>query len=93
MLEVSKTTQGHPVLAGLYRAHETNGIPLSMIVRRVIAEGAVPDWLAMVRECMDAGMGSERAFAKVKDAAQDGWPECAAQVCAMLDWCAENGRV
>jgi len=80
-------------LAGLYQAHETNDTMPGMVVQPIITGDAVPNWRVLVREYMASGMSAEGAFGKVKDAAQDGWPGCFAEVCAMLDWCADNGRV
>lgn len=72
MLEVSgKTTDGKFVVQGVYRLHETSGIPLDIILEAIRERGMMPDWEGFIAEAVAAGMSEHRALSKLEPAISD----------------------
>ena len=69
--QVGVTPEGRQVMGGVYAFYETHGLPLDDILAGLWDRGAVPDWLALVRDMVDAGRPLDRAFEAVRTAAND----------------------
>ena len=66
-----KTVDGKLVIAGIYREHETTGIPLDVILEVIRDRGYVPDWYSFAVEAVEAGMSLRRAISKLEPAVAD----------------------
>lgn len=66
-----KTVDGKLVFSGVYRLYETHGIPFNAIFESLDQRGALPDWVALIREARAAGVKPGRAIAKIHDAVSD----------------------
>lgn len=53
------TSDGKPVVVGLYRFYETIGMPLEMVVSMIHQRGQIPCWQTLVEEMKSGGL-SER---------------------------------
>ena len=84
MRVVGNTTDGRPVIAGLYSIYETHGIPLDVVISECVKRGAVPSWSHMVGEANAAGMGLRRAISKVSQAVRDAACHDADIICESL---------
>ena len=73
MRQVGVTTDDRPVVAGLYALDETHGIPLDVLLDGVRDQGAIPCWLSLVREGVEAGASADRWSRKVAAAATDAY--------------------
>lgn len=65
------TTDGKIVVSGIYRFHETRGLPLEVILAKLHENNIVIDWESFLRESLDAGMKKERALSKLRYAMAD----------------------
>ena len=65
------TTEGKPVMAGLYHFYETHGLPLDVIFSCFIEKGWVPDWIELYETAFSRGMTHERILAKLEEAIND----------------------
>ena len=97
---VGETSDGKPVVAGIYRFHETAGIPVDIILEVIRDRGHMPDWQSFVVEAVSAGMSVERAIAKLEPCIVDVFgPEMRDVVVARLsvgveadeEWRAKHG--
>lgn len=80
-----RTVDGRAVVSGVYRVHETSGVPLDVILESVRERGMLVDWQSFVREAVAAGMSRERAISKLEAAIVDSFgPEMARVVVARL---------
>ena len=67
MIELAgKTQDGKRVVKGIYRFHETTGVPLDVLLEGIRDQGCLPDWEAFVVEAVEAGMSVKRAIAKLE---------------------------
>ena len=64
-------SRGQPVLAGIYRLHETHGIPLEIILAYLAEHKIIPSFLDYYWEAEAAGMKHSRILAKLKEAMLD----------------------
>lgn len=72
MIEISgASSDGRPVVRGVYRMHETTGTPLDVILEGIRDRGMLPDWQSFVVEAVEAGMSLKRAIAKLEPAVAD----------------------
>lgn len=62
------TTDGRPVVAGLYAFYETHGVALGLVVEALHARGAAPDWADFYHAARAAGVGRESVREKVRAA-------------------------
>ena len=69
--EAGKTSDGRGVVRGVYRLHETSGIPVDVILEGIRDRGMLPDWQSFVVEAVEAGMSLKRAIAKLEPAIVD----------------------
>lgn len=89
---VGKTEDGKLVMAGLYRVYETHGLPFVVIFGALERLNAVPDWCALIREAMAAGVKLDRVVGKFADAISDVWgPEFQGHVLTTLGLAIEVG--
>ena len=56
---------------GVWRFHETHGVPIDMILSHLFEHDCVPDWVATTRQMVAGGMRPERAIAKLREAIAD----------------------
>lgn len=93
MLEVVGTTEdGKKVVAGLYRVYESHGLPFVVIFGAMERLNAVPDWCALVREALSAGVKLDRIVGKIADPVSDVWgPEFRDHVTTTLGLAIEVG--
>lgn len=68
---VGITTDGKTVVSGVFRFHETEGLPLDILFEALRMKDAQPDWTSFYREALSAGMTPERIFAKLDPALSD----------------------
>lgn len=66
-----RTSDGKPVVRGLYRFYETEGLPLEVLLGYAEEIGAVPDWMSFVLEAVEAGMKVDRILAMLDPALVD----------------------
>lgn len=66
-----KTTEGKPVISGVYRAFETHGLPLDLLLEQLNEKGLVPSWPDFYVEALSAGMKHERILSKLEPALLD----------------------
>lgn len=72
MLEQSgRSADGRAVVRGVYRLHETHGVPVDVILEGIRVRGALPDWQAFVVEAVESGMSVRRAISKLGPAVAD----------------------
>ena len=69
--KVGVTTDGKPVMAGLFRLAETEGLPLDMIFNWCKDHNIIPSWIDTYQECLSAGMKHERILSKLDEAIVD----------------------
>ena len=68
---VGKTTDGKDVISGVFRFHETEGLPLDILFEALLLKNALPDWMLFYKEALASGMTPERIFAKLDPALCD----------------------
>ena len=68
---LGKTTEGRTVVGGVYRAFETHGIPLDLLLEQLHQKGLVPSWTDFYVEALSAGMKHERILSKLEPALCD----------------------
>lgn len=69
--QVSITTDGKPVISGLFRVYETEGIPLETLFISCQNQGLVPSWIDLYKEMRSAGMKHNRIISKLEEAIVD----------------------
>lgn len=62
---------GRPVLGGLFKAHDTDGLPLSLSLTFIEKEGMVPDLFGFVLDAAIAGWNDKTIFSRVREAVID----------------------
>lgn len=70
---VGETTDGKPVVDGVYRFYETHGVPLDVVLEGLKLRGMVPCWVSLYREARAAGMKHDRIVSKVEAAIADSY--------------------
>ncbi len=84
--QVGVTTEGKPVVAGIYRFCETVGLPLVDALFVLDQQGQVPCWESYYKEALDAGMKHARILSRLKEAMADTYsPEFLGVVIERLD--------
>jgi hypothetical protein len=68
---VGSTTDGLPVVAGVFRFCETYGLPLVDLLYVLQKQGVMVDWLAYVSEAERAGMKRTRVLVGLDVAISD----------------------
>lgn len=83
------TTEGKPVVRGIFRFFETTGLPLSMCLDECWTRGLVPGWLELEKEMQGPGVKAPRV--KIAAAVRDSFlpKEVKDRV---LAWCAEGSE-
>lgn len=66
-----KTVEGKPVISGLFKFYETEGIPLEAVFAGVKVNGLVPCWMSFHQEARTAGMSHARILSKLEPALDD----------------------
>jgi hypothetical protein len=69
--QVGATTDGKPVVAGVFSECETTGLPLDVLLELMRDRGYVPDWPALYQEARAAGMKHERVLSRLGEAIGD----------------------
>ena len=67
------TANGTPVIAGLFRLHDTHGWNLSACCMALAQSGAMADWESFLDDAAAAGWSYEKARSCISDAAFLGW--------------------
>lgn len=65
------TTDGKPIMAGIFSFYETHGLPLDVILITFIEKGWVPDWVEFYETAISAGMKHDRILSKLEEAISD----------------------
>lgn len=74
MLErVGINEQGQSVYKGVYRFHETVGLPLDSIFECFARKDSVVSWIDFYLEALSAGMKHDRILSKLEEAISDVW--------------------
>lgn len=68
---VGRTEDGRDVFGGVYRFHETTGLPLAVVFDAVRASGGIVAVDAFMTEARAAGMTGSRAASKLREAVID----------------------
>lgn len=69
--QVSVTTDGKKVFAGLYKFYETVGLPLDVLLHCFQEKNALPDWVDFYISALAAGMDHDRILSKLEEAVSD----------------------
>ena len=70
MLQVGLTTEGKPVVVGIYRFYETVGMPLEMVVSLVHQRGGIPCWTTLVEEMRKGGLSDRKIRGLIESVVQ-----------------------
>lgn len=68
-----KTEDDKNVVRGVYRFFETEGVPFDTIFEILKSKNAIPDWIALVREAILAGMKPARIISALDAAISDSY--------------------
>lgn len=71
--QIGITEDGKPVLAGVYKAYETYGVPLEVLLVSLEESGAIPCWNTLYDEAKAAGMKHERIKSMLAPAISDSY--------------------
>ncbi len=64
---VGKTAEGKEVVAGLYKIHADEGIPLDMVFNYCLENNIVPDWISLYKDARSQGMKHDRIISKLEE--------------------------
>lgn len=70
-IQTGTTTDGKPVMSGIYRFYETYGLPLDIIFDVFVKKDWVPSWIDLYKDCQLAGMSYNRILSKIGEAISD----------------------
>lgn len=70
---VGITEEGHKVVGGLFHAHDTLGISLSVSVALLAGAGMVPDLHGFIRDAKAAGWSKDAVVQRVREAIVDSY--------------------
>lgn len=68
-----KTEDNKNVVRGVYRFFETEGVPFDIIFEILKSKNAIPDWIALVKEAVLAGMKPSRIISTLDAAISDSY--------------------
>jgi hypothetical protein len=68
-----KTEDDKDVVRGVYRFFETEGVPFDIIFEILKSKNAIPDWIALVKEAVLAGMKPTRIISALDAAISDSY--------------------
>lgn len=68
---VGKTTDGKLVISGIYRFHETWGVPLSEIFNFLIRNDCIPSWIDLYKDMRIAKINHQQILFRLKDEIED----------------------
>lgn len=61
------------IFKGVYKLHETHGLPLDAIFICFMESGYLPDWIDLYQNALSAGMKHSRIISKLQDAISDSY--------------------
>lgn len=81
------TPEGRKVMGGVFAFYETHGLPLDDVMAQLWDRDALPDWVALVQDMVDAGRPLDRTFESIRAAVNDACypPEFRTGILAGLD--------
>lgn len=63
---VGVTTDGRPVVGGLFPLVSSEGIPLEVVIQQLDKEGRVPDWYGFWKDAMSSGWNPGSTVTKIE---------------------------
>lgn len=71
IIVVSQTTDGKPVVDGIWAFYETHGLPMDIIFDACLRKGWVPDWVLLYKQMRSSGMEHSRIISKLEESIID----------------------
>lgn len=68
---IGKTSDGKLILGGIYKLHETWGVPLSEIFNFLIRNNSIPNWIDLYRDMRLAKIDHHHILVRLKDEIDD----------------------
>lgn len=68
---VGKTSDGKLILGGIYKLHETWGVPLSEIFNFLIRNNSIPSWVDLYKDMRMAKIDHHHILVRLKDEIDD----------------------
>lgn len=68
------------VFKGVFKFHETHGLPLETIFICFMEAGYLPDWIDLYQNALSAGMKHTRILSKLEDAISDSYGKSMSKV-------------
>lgn len=59
-IQIGITTEGKPVMSGIFAFYETHGIPLEIIFMSFIEKELVPSWIDLYKDMRLSGITHDR---------------------------------
>ncbi len=72
-VQVGITTDGKPVMSGIFSFYETHGIPLEIIFMSFIEKELIPSWIDLYKDMRLSGMPHNRVMATLQDSISDAY--------------------
>jgi hypothetical protein len=69
--QVGETTDGKPVVDGIWKTYETHGMPLDILFTLCLRKNYVPDWISLYKQMRHSGMEYSRIISKLEEAIND----------------------
>ena len=68
---IGKTSDGKLVISGIYKLHETWGVPLSEIFNFLIINDSIPSWIDLYKDMRLAKIDHHHILVRLKDEIDD----------------------
>ena len=73
---VGKTTDDRPVVAGVFRLYDEQGLPFDTVFSALLSRGVQPSWLDLYVEAERAGWSHSKIVSSIDSGLRDaGYPE------------------
>ena len=71
LFQTGITKDGIPVMGGVFKFYETQGVPLDTILFAAIDQKWIPDWIDFYKSATLAGMKHDRVISKLEEGISD----------------------
>ena len=73
MYVTGKTTDGLPIISGLFRFYDTLGVPLADVLMKISERRLVPDWADFIQSASTSGWTKHTTLSRVREAVVDSY--------------------
>jgi hypothetical protein len=73
MKTVGMTTDGHRVVAGVFKLYDTAGLPLDVLFSELREHDILPSWLHFCRDALNAGWKPKTIVSRLQDSLADAY--------------------